>query len=78
MVRLKAEVFLSETRRRESACESLNMNKMMDGRGNLITQVEKLKQLGSKTKKELDNRMVDRAELGEYSDRQIEEGNSEN
>ena len=54
------------------------MNKMMDGRGNLITQVEKLKKLGSKTKKELDNRMVDRAELGEYSDRQIEEGNSEN
>jgi len=37
------------------------MNKMMDGRGNLITQVEKLKILGSKTKKELDNRMVDRA-----------------
>src|SRR6056300_1547724 len=54
------------------------MNKMLDGRGNLITQVEKLKKLGSKTKKELDNRMVDRAELGEYSDRQIEEGNSEN
>ncbi len=53
------------------------MNKMMDGRGNLINQVEKLKKLGSKTKKELDNRMVDRAELGEYSDRQIEEGNSD-
>ena len=54
------------------------MNKMMDGRGNLINQVEKLKKLGSKTKKELDNRMVDRAELGEYSDRQIEKGNSDN
>ena len=53
------------------------MNKMMDGRGNLITQVEKLKKLGSKTKKELDNRMVDRAELGEFSDRQIEEQSSE-
>ena len=53
------------------------MNKMMDGRGNLINQVEKLKKLGSKTKKELDNRMVDRAELGEYSDRQIEEENSD-
>lgn len=53
------------------------MNKMMDGRGNLITQVEKLKKLGSKTKKELDNRMVDRAELGEYSDRQIEAQSSE-
>jgi len=43
----------------------------------LITQVEKLKKLGSKTKKELDNRMVDRAELGEYSDRQIEAQSSE-
>src|SRR5210317_115248 len=54
------------------------MNKMMDGRGNLITQVEKLKKLGSKTKKELDNRMVDRAELGEFSDQQIEDTTSEN
>ena len=53
------------------------MNKMMTA-GNLINQVEKLKKLGSKTKKELDNRMVDRAELGEYSDRQIEQGNSDN
>ncbi len=49
------------------------MTKMMEGRGNLISQVERLKKLGSKTKKELDNRLVDRAELGEYSDKQIED-----
>ena len=49
------------------------MTKMMEGRGNLVSQVERLKKLGSKTKKELDNRLVDRAELGEYSDKNIEE-----
>ena len=54
------------------------MTKMMEGRGNLISQVERLKKLGSKTKKELDNRLVDRAELGEYSDQQIEDTTSEN
>ena len=53
------------------------MTKMMEGRGNLISQVERLKKLGSKTKKELDNRLVDRAELGEYSDKQIEDTSSE-
>ena len=45
-----------------------SMNKMVDGRGNLITQVERLKKLGSKTKKELDSRMIERANLGEFSD----------
>jgi DNA anti-recombination protein RmuC len=44
------------------------MNKMVEGRGNLISQVERLKKLGSKTKKELDSRIVDRANLGEFSD----------
>jgi DNA recombination protein RmuC len=53
------------------------MTKMMEGRGNLVSQVERLKKLGSKTKKELDNRLVDRAELGEYSDKQIEDTSSE-
>lgn len=45
-----------------------SMNKMVDGRGNLITQVERLKKLGSKTKKELDSKMIERANLGEFSD----------
>jgi DNA recombination protein RmuC len=53
------------------------MTKMMEGRGNLISQVERLKKLGSKTKKELNNRLVDRAELGEYSDKQIEDTSSD-
>ena len=44
-----------------------SMNKMVDGRGNLITQVERLKKLGNKTKKELDSRMIERANLGEFS-----------
>ena len=44
-----------------------SMNKMVDGRGNLITQVERLKKLGSKTKKELDSRMIERANHGEFS-----------
>ena len=47
-----------------------SMNKMVEGRGNLISQVERLKKLGSKTKKELDSRIVDRANLGEFSDEQ--------
>lgn len=44
------------------------MNKMVSGRGNLISQVQRLKKLGSKTKKELDVKLVDQAQLGEYSD----------
>jgi DNA recombination protein RmuC len=54
-----------------------SMSKMVEGKGNLITQVQKLKQLGSKTKKELDQRLVDRADLGEFSDKQIGESNAE-
>jgi DNA recombination protein RmuC len=46
-----------------------SMNKMVDGRGNLISQVERLKELGSKTKKKLDSRIIERANLGEFSDK---------
>lgn len=53
------------------------MTKMMEGRGNLISQVERLKKLGSKTKKELNTGLVDKAELGEYSDKQIEDTSSD-
>jgi DNA recombination protein RmuC len=53
------------------------MNKMVEGRGNLISQVNRLKKLGSKTKKELDVKLVDQASLGEFSDRNIEEESSE-
>jgi len=53
------------------------MNKMVDGRGNLISQVNRLKKLGSKTKKELDVKLVDQASLGEFSDHNNEDHSSE-
>lgn len=53
------------------------MNKMVDGRGNLISQVNRLKKLGSKTKKELDVKLVDQASLGEFSDHNNEDHPSE-
>ena len=37
------------------------MNKLMDGKGNLITRVEKIKKLGAQAKKSMDERMVERA-----------------
>ncbi len=37
------------------------MNKLVEGRGNLITSVEKLKKLGAKTEKSLPENIVDRA-----------------
>lgn len=38
------------------------MNKLVEGRGNLITSVEKLKKLGAKTEKSLPENIIDRAE----------------
>jgi len=38
------------------------MNKLVEGRGNLITSVEKIKKLGAKAKKSLPQNIVDRAE----------------
>jgi DNA recombination protein RmuC len=38
------------------------MNKLVDGRGNLITSVEKLKKMGAKAKKSLPQNIIDRAE----------------
>ena len=37
------------------------MNKLVDGRGNLITSVEKIKKLGAKAKKSLPQNIVERA-----------------
>lgn len=37
------------------------MNKLVDGRGNLITSVEKLKKMGAKAKKSLPQAIIDRA-----------------
>jgi len=40
------------------------MNKLVDGRGNLITSVEKLKKMGAKAKKALPEAILKRAEEG--------------
>ena len=37
------------------------MNKLFDGRGNLITSVEKLKKMGAKAKKVIPENLIDRA-----------------
>ena len=41
------------------------MNKLVDGRGNLITSVEKLKKMGAKAKKSLPDSIIKRAEEDE-------------
>ncbi|KOY52816.1 DNA recombination protein RmuC [Polaribacter dokdonensis] len=41
------------------------MNKLVDGRGNLITSVEKLKKMGAKAKKSLPENIIKRAQLEE-------------
>ncbi len=41
---------------------SLAMNKLVDGRGNLITSVEKLKKMGAKAKKALPQSIIERSE----------------
>jgi DNA recombination protein RmuC len=39
------------------------MNKLADGKGNLITSVEKLKKMGAKAKKSLPENVLKRAEF---------------
>jgi len=43
------------------------MNKLVDGKGNLITSVEKLKKMGAKAKKALPDSILKRAETDESS-----------
>jgi len=38
------------------------MNKLVEGKGNLITSVQKLKKMGAKAKKELPETILKRAE----------------
>ncbi len=44
------------------------MNKLVDGRGNLITSVEKLKKMGAKAKKSLPEAIIKRAEEDELTE----------
>jgi len=41
------------------------MNKLVDGKGNLINSVEKLKKMGAKAKKALPENIINRAETNE-------------
>jgi DNA recombination protein RmuC len=43
------------------------MNKLVEGKGNLITSVEKLKKMGAKAKKSLPESVINRAETNELS-----------
>ena len=44
------------------------MNKLVDGRGNLITRVENLRKLGVNTTKDLDQKLIDRALMNEENE----------
>ena len=41
------------------------MNKLIEGRGNIIKKIENLKELGAKTKKSLPQKLIDRAKDNE-------------
>jgi DNA recombination protein RmuC len=41
------------------------MNKLFEGKGNLITSVEKLKKMGAKAKKSLPENVIKKAEFDE-------------
>ncbi len=42
------------------------MNKLVEGRGNIITSIERLKKMGAKAKKSLPDPILKRAEEDEY------------
>jgi DNA recombination protein RmuC len=41
------------------------MNKLVEGKGNLISSVERLKKMGAKAKKALPDNIINRAEIDE-------------
>jgi DNA recombination protein RmuC len=52
------------------------MNKLVDGKGNLITSVEKLKKMGAKAKKSLPENIINRAIAFEKSDNLLTQSES--
>lgn len=52
------------------------MNKLVDGKGNLITSVEKLKKMGAKAKKSLPENIINRANAFENSDNLLTQSES--
>ena len=51
------------------------MNKLVEGRGNIVRSIEKLKRMGAKAKKSIPERILKRAE-DEEDFEEIENGNS--
>lgn len=49
------------------------MNKLVEGNGNLITSVEKLKKMGAKAKKSLPENIISRASVYENTERTLSE-----
>ncbi len=47
------------------------MNKLVDGKGNLITSVEKLKKMGAKAKKSLPENIISRANVFENTENDL-------
>jgi DNA recombination protein RmuC len=52
------------------------MNKLVDGKGNLVTSVEKLKKMGAKAKKSLPENIINRAIAFEKSDNLLTQSES--
>ena len=44
------------------------MNKLVEGRGNLVTSVEKLKKMGAKAKKSIPEPILKRAQEGDFEE----------
>ena len=45
------------------------MNKLVEGRGNIITSIEKLKKMGAKTKKSLPDKYLERAQQDDFDEK---------
>ena len=54
----------------------LAMNKLVDGKDNLIRKTERLKELGAKTSKEMDQKLLNRADPIEEEEKEVEQPQS--
>ena len=48
------------------------MNKLVEGRGNIVTSIEKLKKIGAKAKKSIPEPILKRAQEDDYEQSQLE------
>lgn len=56
-----------------TASYSNSMNKLSEGKGNLVSRVERIKKLGAKTKKSISNKLLEKAKDGNDENDEIEE-----